>query len=161
MRKYFLFTIIILTAIIFTARLIFLQAISYNSAAAPNEDVAISIIYDYPERGYIYDRNDTLLVSNQPAYDVMIVPREVKTIDTLELCNLLSITKENFFERIEKAKKYSHIKPSVFINQLSKEEYAYLQEKLRKFHGFYIQKKPKTLFNPKCRKCFGLHQRGK
>lgn len=51
MRKYFLFTIIILTAIIFTARLIFLQAISYNSAAAPNEDVAISIIYDYPERG--------------------------------------------------------------------------------------------------------------
>lgn len=141
MRKYFLFTIIILTAIIFTARLIFLQAISYNSAAAPNEDVAISIIYDYPERGYIYDRNDTLLVSNQPAYDVMIVPREVKTIDTLELCNLLSITKENFFERIEKAKKYSHIKPSVFINQLSKEEYAYLQEKLRKFHGFYIQKR--------------------
>ncbi len=31
----------------------------------------------YPSRGFIYDRNGLLMVYNQPAYDVMMTPREV------------------------------------------------------------------------------------
>lgn len=141
MRKYFLFSIIVLTTIAFIIRLVYLQVVLHNDFSAPNDDVAVELVYDYPERGYIYDRNGELLVANQPAYDVMVIPREVKVLDTLEFCNLLSITKENFIERLQKARKHSPIKPSVFINQLSNSEYAVLQEKLRKFNGFYIQKR--------------------
>ncbi|WP_172918996.1 penicillin-binding protein 2 [Capnocytophaga canis] len=141
MRKYLLFFAIILTGIIFSLRLIYLQVIAFNEDARPDADVAIEVVYDYPERGYIYDRNGVLLVSNQPAYDVMVIPNEVRRIDTLELCNLLSINKEVFEERLKKAKKYSYRKPSVLVNQLSKADYAVLQEKLRKFDGFYIQKR--------------------
>ena len=54
-------------------------------------DVAIEVSYDYPERGYIYDRNGKLLVTNQSAYDIMVIPREVKPLDTLEFCNLVGI----------------------------------------------------------------------
>ena len=50
-------------------------------------------VFDYPKRGYVYDRNNILLVANQPSYDIMIIPREVKPFDTLELCSLLKITK--------------------------------------------------------------------
>lgn len=141
MRKYLLAIAIILTTIIFLIRLVYLQVISADETAKIDKDVAIEAVYDYPERGYIYDRNGELLVSNQSAYDVMVIPNEVQQLDTLELCNLLSINKETFYERFEKAKKYSKRKPSVLVNQLSKMEYAVLQEKLRKFSGFYIQKR--------------------
>lgn len=141
MRKYLLFIIIILTSIVFVIRLVYLQVVEFNENSRPDEDVAVEIVYDYPERGYIYDRNGQLLVSNQPAYDVMVIPNEVKLLDTLELCGLLAISKDDFKERLQKAKKYSYRKPSVLVNQLSKTDYAVLQEKLRKFSGFYIQRR--------------------
>ena len=42
------------------------------------EDNAIRKVYDYPKRGFVYDRNGKLLVANQPSYDVMVIPREVE-----------------------------------------------------------------------------------
>jgi penicillin-binding protein 2 len=71
----------------------------------------------------------------------MVIPREIKQIDTAEFCMLLNITKEFFDERMAKAKVYSPRLPSVFLPQLNKLEYAAFQEKIRKFEGFYIQKR--------------------
>ena len=140
MRKYLLPIIILFVAVVFLVRLFFLQVI-FHEENTGIDNIAIETVYDYPERGYIYDRNGELLVSNQPAYDVMVVPSEVKTLDTLELCGLLEISKEEFRERLIKARDYSRKKPSVIVHQLSKDDYAVLQEKLRKFQGFYIQKR--------------------
>ncbi len=140
MRKLLLFITIVTVGIIFIARLFYLQVYNQN-AYDLFEDNALRKVYDYPKRGYVYDRNGTLLVANQPSYDVMIIPREVKPLDTLEFCSLLKITKETFKATYEKAYIYSPRLPSVFVPQLSKEDYAVLQEKLRKFQGFYIQKR--------------------
>jgi penicillin-binding protein 2 len=65
----------------------------------------------------------------------------MKNIDTLEFCHLFNITKEDFIKIIEKAKVYSPRLPSVFLPQLNKLEFAAFQEKIRKFEGFYIQKR--------------------
>ena len=130
----------ILVGIIFTVRLFYLQVYSSNSNDL-FEDNAIRKVYDYPKRGFVYDRHGELLVSNQPSYDVMIIPREVKPLDTLEFCSLLKINKEQFKKSYKKAYRYSPRLPSVFIPQLSKEDYAALQEKMRKYEGFYIQKR--------------------
>ena len=132
----------------FIGRLSYLQIFSFS----PNqvlEDSAIKAIYDYPERGYIYDRNGKLLVANQPAYDVMVIPREVKPLDTLEFCELLKIDKQKFIEKLNKARVYSPRLPSVLVPQLSKEDYARLQEKMRKYEGFYIQKRSLRYYNTK------------
>ncbi|WP_053990145.1 penicillin-binding protein 2 [Mangrovimonas sp. TPBH4] len=140
MRKLLLFSTVLLVGIIFIARLFYLQV--YNQTAYNLlEDNAIRKVYDYPKRGYVYDRNGTLLVANQPSYDVMVIPREVEPLDTLEFCNLLKITKEDFTRLYDKAYHYSPRLPSVFVPQLSKKDYAILQEKMRKFEGFYIQKR--------------------
>ncbi|UNZ00174.1 penicillin-binding protein 2 [Zhouia spongiae] len=140
MRKLLLASIIILIAIVYIGRLSYLQLID-NSNQNPLDDTAIKAVYDYPERGYIYDRNGELLVSNQPAYDIMVIPKDVKPLDTLEFCNLLNITQEDFVKKYNKARVYSPRLPSVFVPQLSKSEYATLQEKMRKYEGFYIQKR--------------------
>lgn len=140
MRKLLLPIIIIFTAVVILLRLFFLQIV-FHDDSNNIDNIAIETVYDYPERGYIYDRNGELLVSNQPAYDVMVIPSEVKDLDTLELCSLLEIEKNDFRERLQKARDYSRKKPSVIVHQLSKDDYAVLQEKLRKFQGFYIQKR--------------------
>ncbi|GGD53848.1 penicillin-binding protein 2 [Muriicola marianensis] len=140
MKKFLLSSIIVIIGITFIGRLSYLQ-IFRTTANQVLEDSAVQAIYDYPERGFIYDRNGTLLVANQPAYDVMVIPREVKPLDTLEFCSLLGIDKPKFLERMRKARVYSPRLPSVLVPQLSKADYARLQEKMRKYEGFYIQKR--------------------
>lgn len=97
--------------------------------------------YVYPERGYIFDRNGKLLVSNQPMYDLMVVPINLAAFDTLDLCKILHLTKEDLNDKIIKAKRYSLRAPSVLLSQISKQDYAALQEKMWKFPGMYIQRK--------------------
>lgn len=140
MRKVLLPTIIIIATILLILRLFYLQVID-DSFKLKSENNAIKIQYDYPERGYIYDRNGVLLVANQPSYDIMFIPKDLKNIDTLEFCHLLNITKEDYIRIVEKGKVYSPRLPSVFLPQLNKLEFAAFQEKIRKFQGFYIQKR--------------------
>jgi len=140
MRKILLFGMVILTGVSFIARLFYLQI--YESADYDlNNDNAIRKVFHYPKRGYIYDRNDSLLVANQPSYDVMVIPREVEALDTLMFCDLLKIDRPKFLKYYKRAKRYSPRLPSVFLPHLSKEDYAFLSENLRKFKGFYIQKR--------------------
>lgn len=140
MRKALLPLIIIIATSLLLIRIFYLQVVN-DTFKLQSENNAIKIKYDYPERGYIYDRYGKLLVANQPSYDIMVIPREIKQIDTAEFCLLLNITKEFFDERMAKAKVYSPRLPSVFLPQLNKLEYAAFQEKIRKFDGFYIQKR--------------------
>ena len=99
----------------------------------------------YPSRGFIYDRNGELLVYNQPAYDVMMIPREMRNLDTLDFCNTLGITIEQFEQYIADMKNkrknpgYSTYTPQVFMTQLSARDYGRLQEKLYRYPGCYIQ----------------------
>ncbi len=140
MRKVLLPTLIIIAASLLIFRIFYLQVID-DSFKLKSDNNAIKIKYDYPERGYIYDRTGKLLVSNQASYDIMVIPREIKKLDTIEFCELLNITKEDFIKKIEKATIYSPRLPSVFLTQLNKIEFAAFQEKIRKFEGFYFQKR--------------------
>ncbi|WP_322790490.1 penicillin-binding protein 2 [Tenacibaculum tangerinum] len=139
-RNFLLIFLITLIGVIYIARLFQLQIIR-GSKPSLNHSATIKIEYDYPERGYIYDRHGKLLVANQLSYDVMIIPKEVEPLDTLEFCSLLKIDKDDFIKRFEKANNYARWLPSVFLKQLAKEDYAYLQEKLSKYKGFYVQKR--------------------
>ena len=148
MRKILLFLIVITTSTIFIMRLFYLQVYA-SEPYSIYEDNAIRKVFTYPKRGYIYDRNNNLLVSNQPSYDVMIIPGLVKELDTLEFCDLLKISKTYFDNKIERTSRYSRRIPSVFLAHLSKEDYGFLAEKIRKFDGFYIQKRNLRQYNTK------------
>ena len=139
-RSFLLYFLITLIGVIFIGRLFQLQIIRGDNYD-PIHNSAVKIEYDYPERGYVYDRNGKLLVANELSYDVMVQPNQVKPLDTIEFCNLLKINKDDFLKRFQKAKNYAPYLPSVFLKQLSKEDFAFLQEKLHKYTGFFIQKR--------------------
>src|SRR5210317_2173976 len=148
MRKLLLLFIVTSVGITFIARLFYLQVYKRDNYSI-YDDNAIRKVFNYPKRGYVYDRNGVLLVANQPAYDVMVIPREVKPLDTLEFCSLLGIDKDKFVQKLRKARIYSPRLPSVLVPQLSKEDYARLQEKMRKYEGFYIQKRSLRYYDTK------------
>lgn len=139
-RKFLFYSFFIALALIFVARLFYIQVVreDYRLSAANN---VIRKEKVYPGRGLIYDRNGKLLVGNQSAYDVMVIPRQVSEMDTSEFISLLGITRESFDQRLAEAKTYSWHKPSVFLKQMSKEKYASFQERMHLFPGFFPQKR--------------------
>ena len=151
-RKYVLIASVLLVLLIFIIRLFSLQILNNDYKAWADSNAFLNRTI-YPARGIIYDRNGKLLVYNQPTYDVMIIMREVQEFDTLDFCNIVGITKDQFLNRIKDVKNkrlnpgYSSYVPQVFISQLSAQECGVLQEKLYKFPGFYIQNRTIREYN--------------
>jgi len=123
---------------IIVLRLFYIQVVDSSYKISADNNVLRREV-NYPARGVIYDRNGKLLVFNQAAYDVLIIPREVKPFDTLGFCSIVGVDKKELVNEIIKAKSYSRYKPSPVIKQLSSQTYAVLQEQLFKYPGFYIQ----------------------
>ncbi len=145
-RKYILSAAVLLIFIIYISQLFSLQIKNedYKSKADSNAFYKKTL---YPSRGQMYDRNGKLLVYNKPAYDITFVPREIKGIDTLELCSTLGITLEEFTRRMERVKNrkynpgYSQYTEQVFMTQIPIEDFAVFQEKNFLFKGFYVRKR--------------------
>ena len=137
-RKYVIISLIVLASLVLIMKLFRIQVIedSYRLSADNN---VLRYVTQYPARGLIYDRNSKLLVSNQAAYDIMVIPTQTAKLDTSEFCNTLGITKETFKERLKAAINYSRRAPSIFLKQVSAETYARFQEKMFMYPGFYVQ----------------------
>ena len=138
--------IIISVCVVYLLRLFTYQVVSdkYKVMAENNSQRTET---EYPARGLIYDRNNKLLVDNQAAYDLMIIPNQVKKFDTLELISILDITKESLEKRIQDCRDYVKFKPSVLVSQIPGNKYAVLQEKLYRYPGFYIQTRTLRKYN--------------
>ena len=151
-RKYIIGGFITFIVIIYIIRLFNLQVIDNNLKEIADSNAFLRRTI-YPARGLIYDRNGELIVFNQPAYDVMIIPRDVAEFDTIEFCKTLNISINQFHkywaEMKDKRKNpgYSSYTPQKLISHLSQEDYGRLQEKLYLFPGFFIQKRTIRQYN--------------
>ena len=138
-RRFFLPAVTILTAIVFVSRLINLQLLSSSYKILSNSNAVIENSI-YPERGYIYDRNQKLLVTNQPVYGLMAIPENILAFDTLKLSKILGTSKAELKEKIKSARTFSEKLPSIIVGKISRERNAVIQEKIWKYPGFFLQK---------------------
>ncbi len=147
-RRFVIAGLILGIFLIYVIRLFNLQVLDdkYKAMARDNAFLTRTI---YPARGQIFDRNGKLLVYNQPSYDLVVTMREVKDLDTLDLCRTLGIEREDFDRRMAEIKDrqrnpgYSSYTQQVFANQLMDQDYAELQQRMYKYHGFEIR--PRTI----------------
>ncbi|MDH5366564.1 MAG: penicillin-binding transpeptidase domain-containing protein [Cyclobacteriaceae bacterium] len=137
-RKHIIRFIIVLTGLVFLIKLFFIQVLDSQYASAATNNIIQKTI-EYPYRGLLYDRNGELLVFNDPQFDLTVVPNDVERLDTTAFCDLFDITLQVFKEKMQNAKEYSYVKSSVFIKQLSNEDFARVQDKLVDFPGFYVE----------------------
>ena len=136
-RKLAIGVMLILIALIFIVRLFYLQIINTSFRLSAQNNV-IRYVPQFPARGLIFDRNGKLVVHNEAAYDLMVIPSQLSEFDTLGLCGILTTDKEEFIKSLKTARAYSPYIPSTIIKQINPETYAKLQEKLYRFPGFYV-----------------------
>ena len=146
-RRFVIAGVATFIVIVYIIRLFTLQLMSDDYKKNADSNAFLKKIA-YPSRGVIKDRNGKLLVYNQPSYDIMVVMNEAKNhLDTLEFCEALGITHEEFDERMEAIKDrsknpgYSRFTEQMFMSQLSDHDFSVLQEKMFRFPGFYVQKR--------------------
>ena len=139
-KEYLLAIFIISISLIYLFQLFNLQIFN-DDYQLLSESNAIYKKTIYPERGLIYDRNNKLIVANQPSYDLMLIPENLKVFDTLEICSILKIDSNLLLKKINEAKSFSIKLPSIILRQITKEQNALFQEKIWKYPGFFIQKK--------------------
>jgi penicillin-binding protein 2 len=142
-RQYTILIFFIAAGVLLLGRAFLLQI--WNSSFKIQADaVAMSKHTIYPARGLIYDRNGKLLINNSPVYDLMVTYSQIKPdMDTAAFCSLLGITKASFEERLKKDfkrdKRFSKIKPFVFMSKIPPDVYARFHEHLYRFPGFFVQ----------------------
>jgi penicillin-binding protein 2 len=137
-RKYVILALIVLASLILIIKLFRIQIIESSYRLSADNNV-LRYVTQYPARGLILDRNSKIIVSNQAAYDIMVIPAQTSKLDTSEFCNILGITIDIFRERLKAAIKYQKKAPSIFLKQVSAETYARFQEKMFMYPGFYVQ----------------------
>ncbi|MBB6500471.1 penicillin-binding protein 2 [Pedobacter cryoconitis] len=137
-RKYIIQGLFIVVSLILIGQLFYIQVASDRYFLSANSNV-LRKKYTFPARGVIIDRNNKVLVQNEPVYDLMVTPNLVKPFDTLALCKIIGIDMAGFHKRFNKARSQSRYQRSVFEKQLSVQTYAALQERLSRFIGFETQ----------------------
>lgn len=137
-RQYVIMSVFVIVALIITVKLFSIQILNKSYRHSSDNNTLRNITL-YPSRGRIYDRDGRLLVYNDAVYDLIITPKLARDIDTSSFCKLLNINNDTYNKLYNKAKKYSMVTPSVFISQISKEEYGRVAEMMYHYPGFYFQ----------------------
>lgn len=146
-RKFVIGGAAVVIVTIYIIRLFTLQIASDDYRKSADSNAFLKKV-EYPSRGVIRDRNGSLLVYNQPSYDIMVVVNEARDrLDTMDFCQTLGISKEYFIQRMSEIKDrrrnpgYSRFTQQLFMTQVDDKEFSVFQEKMYRFPGFYAQKR--------------------
>jgi penicillin-binding protein 2 len=139
-RKYVVSFFIVASFLLILGKLVYIQIFdeSLKISAQNNSQRRIT---QYPARGLVYDRKGVLLVCNEAAYDLMLIPSQMTEFDTLDFISNLGIEIEDFYSRLDKAKSFSWYRPSIFFKQMTATQHAGFQESLFKYPGFFVQER--------------------
>ncbi len=135
--------IVLAVFVVLIIRLFILQMLSpqYQIQAMDN---AVDRKVIFPDRGLIFDRKNRPILENTVTHDLMILPTQLKGVDTAGLCSVLGIDTAEFRQRLVTAIiRNGRYRPSVFEASLPIEKFVKLQENIYRFEpGFYLQDRP-------------------
>lgn len=128
---------ILFIGVIFLFRLLYIQVLDDTWKDRANQITQHETTI-HPSRGLIYDRHGKLLVAANQVYDIMVTPKDIGKTDTLQICDLFQLSKEQFIAKIENASTGYNVpyKASAFIEEMSKEDYAKIAPLIKQIKGF-------------------------
>jgi penicillin-binding protein 2 len=120
-----------------------LQVLS-NKYSRMAEDQAIYRKIVYPSRGLVYGKGHKIILDNTTLYDLVVIPSQLRGVDTGIVLKILGIDTADFKERVITAIiKNGRYQPSVFQGLLDERSYAQLNENLYKIQpGFDLIARP-------------------
>ncbi|MFC1576239.1 penicillin-binding protein 2 [Candidatus Omnitrophota bacterium] len=136
--------IIIFSFFVLGAGLFYTQILRHDTYSELSEKNRIRVLPLAAPRGRVYDRNGTLLVSNEISFDVEVVYQEIKDkqkiIDTLIL--MLSEDKDKLTERIEAARKKPFV-PVKIAEDVKKDMAIKVEEVTLDLPGVIVTTRPR------------------
>lgn len=150
MKKVYVINAVVLMIIgLFVWRLYYLQlSTDRYKLNAINTSVKQEVLF--PNRGDILDRKGKLLVSNTYSYELDVVPAMINAdFDTVSFCKLAGIEVVEFKERMEQIKQekfFRALSPYPLVKNVSRENYARIQEQLYLYPSISIVKRPERQY---------------
>lgn len=86
----------------------------------------------YPSRGLILDRKGRILVYNEPSYNIMVVMNDQRGVDTLDFCQTIGITRDEYIKRMADIKDSKRI----LVTRAIHRNYLWRKFQRKSFHCF-------------------------
>jgi len=140
-RKEIIQILFVITGLVFLIKLFSIQVLDNRYAELADSNAILREV-EYPFRGLIYDRNNKLIVYNSPEFDINVIHKDIKTFDSAKFCKVFQMSRAELrakFKDMKARKEYSPYKPTLFIDRLSNEEFARVQDYMDEFPGLYVQ----------------------
>ncbi|TYP92602.1 peptidoglycan glycosyltransferase [Fodinibius salinus] len=128
-------SIIIILGLIILGRLFQLQILQHDTYGPLSRKNSLRQEVIQPARGLIYDRNQNLLVDNEPIYTITINPASYDSKNTPLLANLLGIPSKDVKKRVQKAKTYSWYRSSRLFTEINFSTFSIIQENIWRLPG--------------------------
>ncbi len=116
-------------------RVFYLQVIQYETYAVLGQENSIRQEYVSPARGLIYDRNQVLLVDNEPIFSITVTPANFEREKIPLLAELLEIEDSVVTSRIDEAQRYSWYRTSPLLTDVDFETFSRIQENIWQLPG--------------------------
>lgn len=129
-------------------RLFYLQILEGENFRRLSENNCIRLQSIDPPRGLIFDRNGQLLVDNRPSYDLSIVVKDAKPLETSlqHLSEYTQLPLELMWGEIEKSHNQPSFKPIVLKQDIGREVLAAIEVKRFDLPGTIVDVRLRRLY---------------
>ena len=129
--------------LIIIAQLFNLQVLSSKYSQMADEQAIYRKVI-YPSRGLVYDRKGKVILDNTTLYDLVVIPSQLKGVDTNAICKIVGIDTAEFKKRVINAiVKNGRYQPSIFQGLLEPQMFHQLDENLFRIQpGFDLIERP-------------------
>jgi len=145
----FLQVIVLAGVLILIAAVFKLQILDYEKYSPLSRENSLRQQLVNPARGLIYDRNNRILVDNQPIFSINITPANFEMEKIPFLAELLNLTPDELLEKVIEAQTYSWHRSSRLVTEVSFEEFSNIQENRWQLPGISQQIESKRNYNDK------------
>jgi penicillin-binding protein 2 len=145
-RRRVLTIIIILAFVILFLRLYQLQLLSHMEFGKKSEENSVRVVIKEPVRGYIFDRNNRLVVDVGPAYSITVTPAVFDTNNLAFLSSLLQLDSALIQARISRGRAYSRFSPVRVLRDVDFKTLSKVEENLYLLPGVSYEVESKRFY---------------
>ncbi|OYV87136.1 MAG: hypothetical protein B7Z63_02895, partial [Ignavibacteriae bacterium 37-53-5] len=130
--------VIVLALFAIMAKLGDMQLVNEVIYGKKSEDITTRVFVQQPLRGEIFDRNGKVMVENDPAYEVSVIPSEFSDDQIPALDSLLQMDSLDIVRRIQIGETISPFFPVRLKRDISVSTLYSIEEHLKEFKGVYF-----------------------
>lgn len=150
-RSFMMRGVVLLALCAIAAKLGDMQLVNEVVYGKKSEDITTRVFVQQPLRGEIFDRSGKVMVENDPAYEVSVIPADFKRSQLPALAALLKTDTTDIEKQIRIGEGISPYFPVRVKRDIAPATLYAIEEHLNDFRGVYFGTEPKRVYVGKAR----------